>query len=259
MVVRCSAQTQNLLGHNIELFKYTQAWPLAQAVAHNNTGQIARLLTAEPGLVDVREIKFGQTLLMWAVYTNHYQSAKALLVHGANPNLRDTSTGVTALIVAADNYDTSDYIRLLLEYKADPNLAATDSLEANATPLIAAAYNRLESVKLLVDAGANANYVAPFYKSALHAALLSSKVDIVRYFLLERKVDFKQPIAYTYNGEPIKVVNSLRRLVFPLESKEYRIKMEVVEYLKNHGENYWESPVPKHYLRNYSKDYLSRY
>ncbi|WP_343617513.1 ankyrin repeat domain-containing protein [Flavobacterium sp.] len=57
---------------------------------------------------------------MIAIYNNKYESVKTLLKLGADPNLHDTYTGKTAVIVAAENDDLK-YLRLLLNYKGDPN------------------------------------------------------------------------------------------------------------------------------------------
>ena len=245
--------------HELDLFRATTAWPLARAVGDGDTVDIARLLAAHGAWVNVREPSFGLTLLMWAVYTDRYASAQALLRHGADPNLRNASGGVTALIYGADKYRTSAYVKLLLAHGADPNLGATDSLERNATPLIAAALNRLESVRLLVAAGANVNHQAPYSKSALEAALLRRRVDVVRYLLVEQGADFRRPVGYTRDSAAVMVVDLLRDALFPLGSPEHRTKMEIVRFLLAHGQNYWTTPIPARYQRQYSNAYLTRY
>lgn len=255
----CVEPSPPLLAHELDLFRATTSWPLARAVGDGDTVDIARLLAAHGAWVNVREPRFGLTLLMWAVYTDRYASAQALLRHGADPNLRTTSHGVTALIYGADKYRTSAYVKLLLAHGADPNLRATDSLERNATPLIAAALNRLESVRLLVAAGANVNHQAPYSKSALEAALLRERVDIVRYLLVEQGADFGRPVGYTKDSVAVTVVEGLRDMMFPLDSPEHRTKMEIVRFLQAHGQNYWTTPIPARYQRQYPKAYFTRY
>lgn len=71
-------------------------------------------------LVNYRESKFGQTLLMLAINNDKYESAKALLEVGANPNLSDRSEGSNAVIESARN-DDPRYLKLVLAYKGDPN------------------------------------------------------------------------------------------------------------------------------------------
>ncbi|TPG59462.1 ankyrin repeat domain-containing protein [Hymenobacter nivis] len=245
----CSEQSQDLLGDDVKLFASTKAWLLAQAVSRDDTTEIYLILSKNHELINAREPKFGQTLLSWAIYTNHYSAAKALLQHGANPNIRDLHKGITPLINAADKYETSAYVKLLIDYKANPNLAATDSTESHATPLISAAYNRLESVKLLIDAGATVNYEAPYHKSALYAAFTRDRVDIVRYLIIEQGADIKRPITYrsTYDGKegaPVMVTDLLRNWVFPLDSENYKEKMAIVSYLKLKGE-YRKTDIPE--------------
>ena len=46
------------------------------------------------------------------------------------------------------------------------------------------------------------------------------------------------------NGDTIYIAELMRDMAFPFESEEYRLKMEVAEYLKERGMNYWETEIP---------------
>jgi ribose 5-phosphate isomerase RpiB len=46
---------------------------------------------------------------------------------------------------------------------------------------------------------------------------------------------------------------------YPLDSEGYKVKMEVVEYLKQKGLDYWKEPIPGQYYKNYEKAYLEKY
>jgi hypothetical protein len=255
----CQQSNENLLGSDIRLFKGT-AWELAQAVESQDTMKIKQIIARREVSVNYQEPKFGETLLEWAVWTNHNKSTKILLENGADPNLQDYHDGYSAFTYAADKFETSDYVRLLLKYKANPNtVAKNDSTSMYITPLIAAAYHRLESVKLLVDAGANINYMAKNYRCALLAAFTFDKVDIVHYLLIDKTTDFKKPFGRTVDGKDIMITNLLRDWIFPLNSEKYKEKMEIVNYLKNKGMDYDKTPVPEHYYKHYSKEFLSKY
>ena len=255
----CS-QSQDFRGHDIRLFTNSKVWPLAQALAKNDSIETKKLLNNDSSIVNYQEPKFGQTLLMWTVRNKQLALTKVLLAHKANPNIQNTYDQMSALIYAADDNKTSDYVNLLLHYKADTNIYANDSLALNTTPLIAAAHNRLESVEALINAGANLNFVSNRKDSALRAALRFQKADITYFLIVDKKVDISIPIGFTMiNKKPIKIVDILRTWTFPLDSENYKKKMQIVEYLLRHGENYWITPIPKEYQSQYPDSYLSKY
>lgn len=254
----CQQEDKNLLGDDIRLFK-GQAWELAQAVESQDTLKIKQIIAEHKIAVDYQEPKFGETLLEWAVWTNHYDSSKALLENGADPNLQDHYNGYTAFTFAAAKFETSQYVKLLLKYKADPNVIAKNVKSMYPSPFIAAAYHRLESTKLLADAGADINYISKTNKNALSAAFTFDKVDIVHYLLIDKKADFNQPFGQTVNGQDITITNLLRGWLFPLNSKEYKEKMEIVNYLKGKGVDYSKAPIPQRYYAKYPKEYLDKY
>jgi ankyrin repeat protein len=255
----CKQAGEGLLGTDIGLFKGV-AWELAQAVEGQDTVKIKQIIISHKISVNYQEPKFGETLLEWAVWTNHYKSAKSLLENGADPNLQDYADGYSAFTYAANKFETSAYVRLILNYKGNPNaLAKNDSTSMYPTPLISAAYHRLESVKLLVDAGADINYMAKNYKCALAAAFAFKKVDIVHYLLIDKGADFQKPFGRTIDGRDIMITNLLRNWIFPLNSEKYEEKMEIVKYLKDKGMDYRETPIPEHYYKLYSKEFLNKY
>jgi hypothetical protein len=260
IIAGCSNDTENMLGVDIRLFK-GPAWELAKAVKDDDTTKIKQIIAEHKIKVNYQEPKFGETLLLWAVWTNHYKSSKALLECGADPNLQSYGDGNSAFIYAADKFDTSDYLKLLLAYKGNPNtITKNDSTNMFCTPLITAAYCRLESVKLLVEAGANVNYRAKNYRCALLSAFMFKKVDIVKYLLIDKGADFKQPFGKTIDDDKnIMITDLLRDWLFPLNSNEYKVKMEIVTFLKARGMDYSKASIPQHYYEQYSKDYLSKY
>jgi ankyrin repeat protein len=131
---------------------------------------------------------------------------QVLLAHGANPNARLTTpatqrahtpgepalnTGSTPLMRAAKNGD-SPALRLLLDHGADPNLAAKNGTTAlmfasglgYGTGTFANDYateaELLESVKVLIAAGADVNAVNETGQTPLHFAAHASD-DIVKF------------------------------------------------------------------------------
>jgi hypothetical protein len=81
----------------------------------------------------------------------------------------------------------------------------------------------------------------------------------VRYILTK-------PLIKTIEDKNLYVADFLRDLNYTLDSKEYLKKMEIVNYLKNEGIDYFKSPIPETTIelakRNYPnswQEYLDKY
>lgn len=247
-------------GYDVRLFK-GPAFKLAKAVSRQQPAQIQRIIKSRPALVNYQENRFGQTLLEFAAQSNLSISAKALLEAGANPNIPNKFDGRTPLIAAASNFESSELVRLLLSHGANPGVMSQPVAVGQhaTTALIEAAGHRLESVKLLVDAGADINAVTVDNNFALNQALGFGRLDIVRYLILEQHADVKRHFAVSLDGDTIRIAEEFKRLVYPLESDKYQKKMELVHYLESLGIDYRNAKTPKHYYKIYSKDFLMKY
>ena len=129
------------------------------------------------------------------------------------------------------------------------------------TPLLYVAGCCLEKTKLLVAAGPNINFRKENQNTPLLAAVNGGREApaIVRYLLLERKADFHNAYAVTAAGDTLLFASLLRNWVYPLDSEAYRTKMEIVAYLKRHGQDYWKTDIPEQYLQQYANAYLAKY
>jgi len=271
MATACTFDKTNndeLHGDDIRLFK-GKLFELAKAAEKNDTTEMRLILTKDTTLVKLTEDVYGQTLLHWTVGNGLTEPTKMLLEFGANPNQHDTYDGETPLMIASGygpNYDTtSNILVMLLESGGDPNsIEDTPRREGNRTrntPLIIAAGCCLTKTKLLVEAGANVNFKNEFGESALESALLGGKdaVKITKYLLIEKTAEIPDYFTITQDGNKITILDYLRDWTFDLNSIDYQLKMEIVDYLKIRGLNYWDSPIPKRYFEKYPKDYLERY
>ena len=246
-----------LMGNDYRLFQNTPAWSLAKAVEAGDIKKIKEEVLQKKVSVDYQESRFGQTLLMLAIFNNEYDSVKILLELGANPNLHDTFKGETPIIVAADN-DDPKYLKLLLDYKGNPNSIenvfsgpkkriASERNSALTTAIVPSIMGKknLEKVKLLVEAGADINYTKKgIIQTALAEALIQEQIDIALY-LIEKGADYKKSITLFVGGgsENVTVLYLLRSSIIDLDSEQYKKKMELVAFLKSKGLDYDKEPI----------------
>ena len=269
LFISCNSMSQEKpTGRDVRIFEGTPVWTVALAIRDNETTKVKRLLQGEPdSILNFREKYYGQSLLNWAVYRDNLNSVEILAELGADPNLKSNDS--TSAIIHAANKNETGYLKVLLEHGGDPNAVAdVNRPQKLRTPLMAASFKSLENVKLLIKAGADPNFIyrskrgnigGENIQSALIYAFRGNKIDIVRYLILDVGVDFDYVFNTTIEGEPLTILTYLRQMTFPLESKEYEMKMEVVQYLKSKGFDYWKEPVPQRFYKNYDSAYLEKY
>ena len=252
----------SLLGYDFRLFQGTVAWDLAKAVEDQNVTEIKRQVLSLKVPVDYKEEKFGGTLLMIAVRTNKLRSVKALLELGANPNEpNDTlhNFGRNAVFFASKfNEPSPKILQLLLDYGGNPNSTECGRKEDNLGNWIPArdfALNKaiftgFEKVKILVEAGADVNLqtetTAP---GAIDETIIHDRMDILLY-LLEHGADYRRKFEEIDWSRPehrsfyVDILYELRFCIYPLDSKEHKDKLKVIDFLRKRGLNYWKSPLP---------------
>ena len=134
------------------------------------------------------------TLPLWAMYIKNKQAFAWLLRHGADPN-SDLGPDRCPLAWAARAKDT-DWLRILLAHKANPNLIHVDTVGGHESMLMATTlFHRLANLKLLVAAGANVNYQGPTggIDSGSTATIDTAQIGWFEgtYVLLEAGADFR--------------------------------------------------------------------
>ncbi|OOO10869.1 Ankyrin repeat-containing domain-containing protein [Aspergillus oryzae] len=196
------------------------SYPAWKCVTHFRTHLLPDLVDAgadlhqPPGIVEM------------AVQVNNAEAVQWLLEHGgANPNDRNAQ-GHTALTTAIRD-NRVDLMALLLAHGADPNqrgqdwpvcmavrspillqqlLPAVTDLSAHKGVMeMAVLANQLESIKLLLAAGASVEYKNGGVFSPLTTALREHHEDIVRFLLDEAGADPNAP------GEHLPIVKAVRR------------------------------------------------
>lgn len=251
---------EELTTRDIELFKNTIAWDLAQAVDDNNGEEIEDILKHNPKIVNFQDPIFGTTVLMWAVGSRKYESAKALLDNGANPNII-SKTGTTALFSAisfawndVEANEDPKFVKLLLDYKANPNInyceprtiGETSVTECGTSPLMFSINSGFEKVKLLVNAGSIIDYATESGRTAASEALLSIDVNSAYFLIVEKKAKISAPFYFRSLNEADTIVFSkphypvdlLLNWTFDLKSSDYQKKKEIIAEFKRQGVDY---------------------
>ena len=151
------------------------ATPLMYAAAFGNAEQMKLLLDAGADVNAANAIK--ATALIWA--EGDPAKSRMLIAHGADVNVR-TQQGRTPLIVAAGYDGGPELVRLLLAKGANARAPG----DGDSALSKAAERGDVETMKLLIDAGADVNAASPFLgETPLMNAALSGDVAAVRLML----------------------------------------------------------------------------
>ena len=161
-------------GASPDLASETGVTPLMRA-ARTGSVDAARALLAGGANVNARETVREQTALMWAVAQRHPVVVRVLLENGANVHAR-TRTREAMVLLDAD--------RELQRGVKTAREVGTMIKTGGSTPLLfAASHDDLESARLLLAAGANANDAAPDGNSVLVVATHSGQGELAALLL----------------------------------------------------------------------------
>ena len=173
---------------------------LCVAIEKQNLDEIDRLI-ATGADINARG-KDNMTPLLWAFPTNEI-IFEHILKQGADPNviiegsmglareLTPFSKGASVVSIAArakheDKFD--NYLKLVLEYGGNPSIVDP---EKQTTPIFGAILMGLKhNVSLLIEKGADVNYVSCGWNTPLLGAISTNKFDIA-LLLLEAGADYK--------------------------------------------------------------------
>lgn len=243
-------EIEKLLGNDYRLFQNTPAWELAKAVQDGNIKKMREQVIDRKINVDTKDPKYGGTLLQLAISNRQIKSITELLELGANPNEPDKYRGQAAMHIASKKVYTShpEYLKLLLKYGGDPNLCeygpGPEHGSARFFPLYIAAGEDIKLAEVLINAGADVNQkLIDSDKTPLFNALFNQKIDIV-LLLLEHGADYKLTYRNPVLNHQEDICFMLRKMMFRIGSKNHKVKMQVVKWLKVHGVDYKSTPIP---------------
>ncbi len=150
-------------GADVNLTNDYGVTPLSLACTNRSAEVVARLLDAG---ADPEARTEGETALMTAARTGSVDVVQLLIAHGADLGATELASGQTLLMTAAAEMHPS-LVRLLLARGADVHARSVVGF----TPLLfAVRAGDLESVRLLIGAGASANERLPAPRGAPGAA-----------------------------------------------------------------------------------------
>lgn len=187
------AQTTDLLiraGANVNAANDNGVTALTLACTNGDAAMVETLLKAMAN-PNVSLTSTGETALMTCARTGNANAVKLLLAGGADPNARESLRGQTALMWAVAEQHP-DAVRALIEHGADVHAATKprtdiyDRTLGGFTPLLfAARVGDLESARILLAAGADANEATPDTGNTLVVASASHHEELA-IFLLEK-------------------------------------------------------------------------
>ncbi|CRF34092.1 ankyrin [Brachyspira suanatina] len=233
--------------------KYTDQTPIKFAIDYYPTEEKAIELISYGADVNQKDFS-GLTPLMNASINGYVKLAIELINHNADVNARelDSRGNISAdslfYAVNANNKNSLELVKVLLNSGANPNILYSDPEEGNFTILDRSLYyNNFEIFKTLVENGANIDKVNDRGEPFIVNAIRRERFDIVKY-LVEKGID--PTMKYTdYRNIPFSL------LVATVNNNDTKI----AEYLIDKGadvntkaiiDNYMENDMTSNYKDN---------
>ena len=225
-----------------EFFDDSKVIALCKAIEAKDLDEIDRLV-ADGADVNAKG-KGNMTPLLWAFPENKPEVFKRILEHGADPNVEVTSDfntrmsgilpGDSALHLAAGTA-FPNYFKYVMQHGGDPNLICR--IEWKQSPLITvitgSCPNKKEAIQLLIDAGADLDYVSTTGSTALRRAVTRGGQYNIALQLLKAGASFN--ICAIDGGTVIHMVLREEKLLPQVSEQQKKDYMELFELLKAKG------------------------
>jgi hypothetical protein len=170
-----------------------------------------------------------------------------------------------AFLILCEHPKLAQLIPLFVKHGAIVNKIYTvvggpNPCDDEAIPLNIAAQHDLRLVKYLLSSGADVKLKTSCLESALTSSLYQDKIDIANFLIFSKRIDFKTCLFYSNQiGDSIFIQNTLRQIVFDIDTREYREKWKLIRFLKRNGIDYSKAPIPQYFIDQYSKEFLETY
>lgn len=257
--------------YGIDVFKEEKIKKLAKAVDKQDVDAIEKIIKEDDSKLDYLDPTTNLSLLHWSIGNEKYKSAQKLLELGANPNTRAFDTGEPPIFTACTyswlrdgDYLDIKYAKLLLEYGADPNLTyegikSTEYqgvIPNGSTALSQVVGVDLEKTKLLVEHGADINLRDSRDNNPVYySIILTDNPEYAYYLIIENHAKVNIEIEGMVGDNKIDLVQFLRIWVFDLDSKEYKMKLDIIKEFENQGADYDSTFIPRDVLEKIKKRY----
>ncbi|MBL9084024.1 MAG: hypothetical protein JNK76_19560 [Planctomycetales bacterium] len=165
-----------------EIFQEPGSLALATAVENDDVDEITRL--AATGIDVNAEGKDQLTQLSWAFLRRKRAAFAKLLESGANPNV-GVMNGTPLVFLASRISDDSDYLRLLLQFHADPNAEFSQDKLVPFDGVIWMAQGEASrrNTELLIDGGANLNHRGLIGNTPAMRAVVQYELEVAHMIL----------------------------------------------------------------------------
>jgi ankyrin repeat protein len=207
---------------------------LAEAIAQENITQVTELIKQGANVNALG--RDGMRPLSWAMAKKSPKGFELLLQNGADTDLvvpePSTNKFPLTLLEFAASSEGSDYLRLLLKYKGNPNTISSGQLGDRTIIFDAIMHNQIENVRILIEAGADINHQDSSGSSPIMTAAGIDNYDIV-FLLLEKRADPKIHDRWGY--DLAKMMTKFGARAIARNSEQYQWYLKVVEEMKKRG------------------------
>lgn len=231
LMVTASCAETKVGGKNVqESFADQRVAALVAAVSAGNFDEADK---AHKSGADINAVGVdGLSPLLWVMGTTMNTSKiEFMLKKGADPNYRDNERQASAMSLAAGG-DRPDILKLLLQYKGDPNLLGP---RGETMMMIAVSQLRDKNLDLLLMHGANINQTDRHRETVANKATGYGRYDLVAKFL---DADLNENLQELAKDVEITKV--------PPESAQQQWKEKVIEMLKARGAKFPAFVPPPH-------------
>lgn len=162
-------QKYNIFDKNTKIVKF-----LIEKMKNNITIKEKDLIK----LVYIDQIYLDNTILMASVIHKQKESAKLLIKHGANLNIKN-SNGYDALLIATEFYDY-EYVKLLVDNGADIKTKNQNNFNLLILVSLRNSPDTITEAKYFIDKGINVNDFTNQGKTALTFACTTRNLELVK-------------------------------------------------------------------------------